>query len=209
MQRDDATVKLDQDLWLASPRMPWTRAVMGVLHCVLRTVSLLARGRLHQPRGRVGTELRFANGSAARVYRETVIDAPSTAKPCVLVVGFRLRWVHSAWAHWLFRLESELNTVLFAGFTGLRSKLWLRHDGNGVYRGIYQWNDPVMADAYARALWWVLALVSEPASIRHAVIPDASRDEFVAGQCERTDEAIGAGATDDDWWKVEPACRVA
>jgi membrane protein len=63
------------------------------------------------------------------VYRETVIDRPPALLPAVLVVSFRLRHVNRGWAHSLFRPESELNTVLFAGFPGLVSKLWLLFAG--------------------------------------------------------------------------------
>ena len=52
--------------------------------------------------------------------------------------------------------------MLFAGFSGLISKLWLDHDENDLYRGLYQWDDPELALAYVRSLWWILALVSEP-----------------------------------------------
>jgi hypothetical protein len=40
-----------------------------------------------------GTQLRFADGTSARVYRETVADRGATLDPCVLVVEFRLRAV--------------------------------------------------------------------------------------------------------------------
>jgi hypothetical protein len=75
----------------------------------------------------------------------------------------------------LFRLESELNTVLFAGFPGLVSKLWLRHDERGRYRGLYEWDGPGQAVDYARALWSVLELVSEPGSIHYMVLPHCDR----------------------------------
>ncbi len=113
----------------------------------------------------------------------------------MLVVGFRLRHVKSDWAHALFRFESELNTVLFAGFPGLVSKLWLCHDQNGTYRGLYQWDDPELAAAYARALWWVLALVSEPGSIHYVVLPGADRDEVLVGVTISAVEAPSSG-----WW---------
>lgn len=81
--------------------------------------------------------------------------------------------------HAAFRVESELNTILFAGFPGLVSKLWLRHDQRGVYRGIYQWDGPERAVSYARAMWWILALVSEPGSVHYAVLPGLDRDEVL------------------------------
>jgi hypothetical protein len=115
----------------------------------------------------------------------------------VLVVCFRLRHAHRAWVHSAFRIESGLNTVLFAGFPGLVSKLWLRHDQNNLYRGIYQWDDPDLAVAYVRALWWVLTLVSEPQSIRYMVLPGVDRDELLANP--RVIADIPAGP--DEWWR--------
>jgi hypothetical protein len=58
--------------------------------------------------------------------------------------------------HAAFRRESLLNTPLFAGFPGFVSKLWLADDDLGRYRGPYEWDDPLLAENYARALWRVL-----------------------------------------------------
>ena len=86
--------------------------------------------------------------------------------------------------------------MLFAGFPGFVSKLWMRHDDNDVYRGIYEWDGVRRAHAYARALWRVLALVSEPGSIHYTVIPGCRRDEFTAGALAGTSDA------EDDWWRL-------
>ena len=80
----------------------------------------------------------------------------------------------------MFRAESLLNTPLFVGFPGFVSKLWLSHDENGVYRGFYEWDGSQLADAYVRALWWVLALVSVHGSIRYVVLPGLHRDDVLA-----------------------------
>jgi hypothetical protein len=80
------------------------------------------------------------------------------------VVAFRLRGVRGR-GNALFRRESELNTPLFVGFDGFVSKLWLAHDDRGTYRGLYEWDGARPAEAYARALWRVLALVSVRGSI--------------------------------------------
>jgi hypothetical protein len=161
---------------------------------------LLGRRRIRQPVAFLGRRIFFADGSDAVVYRETSIERPSPRSPAVLVVGFRLRHVHRRWGHALFRLESELNTVLFAGFPGLVSKLWLRHDQHDLYRGLYQWDDPDLAVAYIRALWWVLALVSEPASIQYAVLPGLCRDEVLADPMviDARLRAIPGG-----WWRPQ------
>lgn len=151
----------------------------ALLKCAGRVLALLGQRRIHQPTQHVGRPVLFADSTMGVVYRETTIDNPSPGEPSVLIVGFRLRWVRGRVAHAAFRLESELNTVFFAGFPGLVSKLWLRNDEHGVYRGLYQWNGPEEAVAYVRAVWWVLALVSEPATVHYALLPGLDRDEVL------------------------------
>ena len=173
-----------------APR-PLGGALIAEATCVARTAQLFASRRLREPRDHVGEVLHFADGSSARVYRETVVDHRPVSHPAALVVQFRLRWVRGRGHAW-FRAESVLNTPLFAGFQGFVSKLWVANDQNGVYRGVYQWEGSELAHAYARALWWILASVSERGSIRYVVLPGCTRDELVAG----ADHADGA------WWRV-------
>jgi hypothetical protein len=163
----------------------------------IASARLLRRRRVHLPRERVGLRLRFADGTSGRVYRETVVDRPAPEEPCALVVEFRLRAVRGRW-HALFRWESLLNTPLFVGFPGFVSKLWVAHDEHGFYRGVYQWDGAAAAQAYAQALWRVLALVSEPASIRYRVLPGLRRDDLV-DRPSSLDGRVPAGAS--DWWR--------
>src|SRR5262249_52897907 len=126
----------------------------------------------------VGMRLSFADGTSARVYRETGVDRGPSVNPCVLVVEFQLRFVRG-WGHTLFRWESLLNTPLFAGFPGFVSKLWLAHDQHDVYRCVYEWDTPDGAKYYARCLWRVLALGSVPGSIHYMVLPGLRRDDVL------------------------------
>jgi hypothetical protein len=73
----------------------------------LRAVMAYAspQRRMHLPAERVGMGLRFADGTSARVFRETVVDRGPTADPCVLVVEFRLRAVRGR-GHAVFRREA-------------------------------------------------------------------------------------------------------
>jgi hypothetical protein len=139
---------------------------------------LLVRGRIHSPHDHVGEVIRFADGTTSRVYRETVVDTVP-ADPCFLLVTFRLRGVHGA-GHALFRMESILNTPLFVGFPGMVSKLWLAHDDQETYRGLYVWDGPERAESYARSLWRVLELVCVRGSIHYRVYPDLAREEVLA-----------------------------
>ena len=181
------------------PRLPLGTAVKGLARCALRTVGLLACRRLHQPGEHVGRRCEFADGTTSVVYRETVVDHDVPRSPAVLVVSFRLRGVRSPRAHALFRWESVLNTVLFAGFPGFVSKLWCSHDANGVYRGVYDWDDPALAEAYVGALWWVLALVSVRDSIHSAILPGLDRDRLLRDP--HLTDGVGGDAT-DGWWRL-------
>lgn len=170
-----------------------TTALPRLAACAGRTGAGLFRSRIRMPRDHVGMRVRFGDGSTSWVYRETVLDRPAPLDPCALIVQFRLRLV-SGRGHRLFRDESLLNTPLFAGFPGFVSKLWFAADEFGVYRGCYDWDGPDQADAYVRALWWPLALVSDTGSIRYHVVPGLRRDDLFA-------DASRIGGPVDQWWR--------
>lgn len=178
--------------------LPYKEAAWAVIQCFGSAVGLLARRRLRHPKKHLGMRLGFADGTTARVYRETVVAGRATAEPCVLFVEFRLRFVRG-WGHPLFQAESLLNTPLFVGFPGFVSKLWLAHDDNGVYRGVYQWDGADRAEHYARSLWCVLALVSVPGSIHYRVVPGLRRDEVLDAPY-----LLNATAPTDAtaWWRL-------
>jgi hypothetical protein len=180
--------------------LPYRVAARSEIGCIARTFALLVQKRLHLPSDHVGMLLRFANGTTARVFRETLVERGPTEDPCILVVEFRLRLVRGL-GHALFRKESILNTPLFAGFPGLVSKLWLAHDEHGVYRGLYEWDGPSRATHYARCLWRVLAVVCVPGSIHYVVLPGLRRDEVLSAASLDIYPAEGATAW---WWPVAP-----
>jgi hypothetical protein len=169
----------------AEEHVAFLRGMDALGGCIGRTAAMLFHDRLHEPADNVGREVRWADGTSSRVYRETVGDHES-AEPCTLVVRFRLRGVRRPVWHALFRFVSEANTVLFAGFPGFVSKLWFAADENGVYRGAYDWDGVAAAHAYVRALWWALMVVSVRSSIEHVVVPGVRRDDFLR------DPSIGA-----------------
>ena len=174
----------------------YSAAVLALAGCVVSTARLLWQRRVHLPTEMVGTRLRFADGTSARVYRETVVGHGAAEDPCVLVVEFRLRMVRG-WAHSVFCWESLFNTPLFVGFPGFASKLWLAHDERGRYLGVYEWDGSRRADHYARALWRVLALVSVPGSVHYMVLPGLRRDDLLA----RPHVLAGAAAGKAAWWR--------
>ena len=88
--------------------------------------------------------------------------------------------MHGQPAHALFRFESLFNTPLFVGFPGFVSKLWVAHDSNDVYRGVYEWDRATLAEDYVRTLWRVLALVCVPGSIHYEIVPGLTREELLS-----------------------------
>ena len=182
------------------PPLAYRAALRALICCAASSVRLLWRGRIHLPSGHVGMRLRFADGTSARVYRETVADRGATQDPCVLVVEFRLRAVRG-FGHIVFRWESLLNTPLFVGFPGFVSKLWLAADERGRYRGVYEWDGPRRAEAYARALWRVLALVSVRGSIHYLVLPGLRRADLL----DRPQVLADPGADVPAWGRVVTA----
>lgn len=204
--KDTPPGELPGDAWADRPPLARAAALRALAGCAAAVPGLLWRRKLHLPAGWVGTRLRFADGTSAVVYRETVIDYGTAPGRCVLVVTFTLRAVHGR-GHAVFRRESLLNTVLFGGFPGLMSKLWLASDSRERYRGVYEWDGPERADQYARALWRLLAPVSVPGSVHYIVLPGMARDCFVrkpravsgdpAPDCEDPAPDCEAG-----WWRV-------
>ena len=184
---------------VAYPEVSPARAALAIAVSVLRFWRLLFAGRIRQPIGHIGGQLTFADGSCARVFRETRLERPRVADPALLVVEFRPRLIHGR-AHRVFERLSVLNTPLFVGFPGFASKLWMAHDENEVYRGIYEWDGAERARAYAQALSWILTVVSVPGSVSYHVVPGKTRSEYVAEPEELVEEASPVNL--DAWWRV-------
>lgn len=152
---------------------PTLREVLvSVARCATSTVRLLAARRLAMPRDRVGTEFAFADGSRSVVFRETVARNRSPEESVLLLVSFRLRFIgRNRLAHKVFRVTCVVDTPLFAGFPGFRSKYWLADLETGDYRGAYDWNGAAAAEHYARVLSRILALVTVLGSVRWRIVP--------------------------------------
>ena len=183
-------------------RVAWA----AVSRCVFTSIRMLARHQVRLPQRNLGRQIHFADDSSARVYRETVVPGKIPKEPCYLAVSFRLRYIRGG-GHRLFRMESILNTPLFVGFPGFVSKLWLANDEEGRYRGLYEWDGAVAAESYARSLWRVLEIVSEPESIDYRVLPGRRRDDVV--DHPDSPDQPAASSRDPGWWRVtEPLSRV-
>lgn len=177
--------------------LPPRSAGHELLRCMARTARLLWSRTTHLPPERVGIRLQFADGTSARVFRETTVDDVASNDPCLLVVKFHLRLLHGRW-HRIFLRECILNTPLFLGFPGFVSKLWLDRDAHDNYRGLYEWSDPARAERYARSLWRVLDLVCVRGSVAYVIVPGIRRADVF-------DDPAALAAFDvsgDAWWRL-------
>jgi hypothetical protein len=153
-------VAQDADRTALSPM----RTVWLALGCAVRTVWLLARGALHIDHSLDGRLAQLPDGRSFEIFRRTTSSASDhdTGEPVVLSVWFHLRFV-PAWARRrraLFERESILNTLLFAGFAGYESKLWMVDPDTNEFAGLYQWRGREAAERYARYIASVLRPLS-------------------------------------------------
>lgn len=171
------------------------------MRCAGRVAVRLARRQLPLPREHLGRRLDFADGTWSRVYRETERRGVATVDPALLVVQFRLRLVgRSRLLHALFRIESLANTVLFAGFPGFRSKLWLTDERTWLYRGVYQWDGAELAADYAATLSALLRPICLPGSVRFHVEPGVERDAYLDDPAIMSDRSLDRSET---WWQLD------
>jgi hypothetical protein len=165
-----------------SARVGIARVIRSIIVCTL----FLMRGRLHQPSRYVGGALWFANGTRARIFRETVVDRQRPTAPAVLVVEFRLRVAHER-THLLLQRLSVLATPLFAGFPGFVSKLWLTDDESGVYREIYEFDGAAHAESYAETLRWIIRRVVVAGTFEGHVVGGEWAGLVAQAECLATD----------------------
>ncbi len=184
---------------VAHPDDSSVRIASAAARSFLKFWRLLFSGRIYQPREHLGGLLNFADGSCAHVFREIRVDHPPSREPVLLVVEFRLRFIHGR-AHRLFERMSTVLTPLFAGIPGFVSKLWLAHDENEVYRAIYEWDGADSAGEYARMLRRVLSMASQPGSVCYQILPGTTRAQYVAGSEELVEDIDPINL--ESWWRV-------
>lgn len=137
------------------------------LHCVGRVARLLARRELHLHHDRIGDTVALADGRRFVVYRESSSSEPCDGEPVTMTMWFRLRWVPpgARMRAFLFERESILNTALYAGFEGYRTKLWTVDPETNDYAGFYTWRGRPDAERYAHYAMRMLRPISVVGSL--------------------------------------------
>jgi hypothetical protein len=158
---------------------------------------MAAHHRLSRPRTYVGADLRFADGTTSRVFRETCTGGVAEDAVVLLAIRFRLAFLDDvSLLHAAFNRECLLHTPLFAGFPGFRSKLWLEDTQTRVYRGIYEWEGAVPARHYADRMVGLLAPFTNRGTAESQIVAGLARDQYLHHPAE------AVGTTLDAWWRL-------
>jgi hypothetical protein len=142
-------------------------------------VGLLARRDLHLRKDRLGHQVLVKNGTYT-VFRDSVNER-ARGEPVVLVVGFRLRWLHAQpMMHWLFQRVCICTTPFWSGLPGFRVKLWLVDEHTKKYLGIYDWRGATAAQNYVNYLVPMLRFFSVRGSVWYELLPDTKLVDYLA-----------------------------
>ena len=160
-------------------RNHWIDGLLAVSASMVSFCVLLIRGRIHQPRQQLGHRLTFANG-VRRMPRNDRGRAPKRYAgggglqiPAVVPAEPGAEGV-------LARKRRADHTPFLAGLPGFVSKLWLTYDEPAVYGGVYEWDGAQRAELAAQTIRWILPSVAVPSSIAYQVIPNQTRDQYLA-----------------------------
>jgi hypothetical protein len=169
--------------------------IRQIVRCAVRVLRLLLAGRLHVDRAPIAREARLPDGRRFETFRQTSRDPdPGEAprqKEVLLVVWFHLRGIPpgARVRRWLFERESILNTLLYAGFDGYRTKLWMVDPDTSDYAGLYAWAGAAEAERYGRYITSVLRPLSRPGSVGFELHADDNLAGFLTRQSDASAEA--------------------
>lgn len=157
------------------------------MHCLERVAKLLARRQLHLHRERVGATVDTDDGRSYVVYRESSSSEPHDGELVTLAMWFHLRWMPpgARLRAFLFERESILNTLLYAGFEGYRTKLWTVNHETNDYAGFYTWNGRGAAERYSRYAMRMLRPISVPGSLGCSIDDDSGHPTWKVTSASR------------------------
>jgi hypothetical protein len=160
----------------ALPRLDRATTARLAAHCLGRVATLLWRGQLHLHLERIGDTVETDDGRPFVIYRdsssgETGPGAPDDGALLAVTMWFRLRWVPpgARVRAFLFERESILNTLLYAGFEGYRTKLWTADHRTNDYAGFYTWGGREEAERYLAYAMTMLRPLSVPGTLGGAI----------------------------------------
>lgn len=147
---------------------------------VLRFLSLAFGGQLYLSRKRLGTLYKVEKAGDYGIFRKTVSRKNTGEPECVLIVGFRLKFIGgNPFFHYLFQRLCILTTPFWSGFNGFRVKLWMVTPKSKNYLGIYKWEGSKNAQTYVEVLVKVLKPLSTKNSVWYKLYPNQNFESYL------------------------------
>ncbi|MFZ5824792.1 MAG: hypothetical protein ACOY94_10725 [Bacillota bacterium] len=154
---------------------------LNLLHhlvSVLRFLVFLLTGRLGFPRERRGRVVCLGDGTRWVIFREAVIQRPTTPGATFLV---RFH-VANMTAEQNIRF-SRIPIPFFVGLPGFRSKFWMYSPETGDFAGLYEWERVADAEAYGASFpVTFMTRRSAPGSVSYRVLPMSREEARAAGE---------------------------
>jgi hypothetical protein len=143
---------------------------LSPLYSLIHFLGLVATGRLHFPRQRVGEEL-WLDGEKWVIFRQAVVD-PGKGQPQKPGAIFRPRFHVAGMSIRQNILFSLIPIPFYVGLPGFRSKLWMVNPETGDFSGYYEWNTVEDAENYSHSFAAsFMTRRSVPGSVTFRVIP--------------------------------------
>ncbi len=140
-------------------------------------LNLVFAGELHQSNKRLGWKYKVKDGQTYAVFRETFSDRDYQESQVTLVVHFRLIIVGSnPFFHWLFQHLCVLDTPMWCGFPGFKTKFWMVDLKSKDYLGIYRYEGRKNAEIYANYISTILKPLSTKNSVWYEIIQSSFED---------------------------------
>jgi hypothetical protein len=115
----------------------------------LRALLLFLTGRVRFIKEDVGREFAGDGGERFRVFRSAVIISRGVPPPAA---RFVIRFQPNDMGIEANKRFSLLPMMIFMGFTGFRSKMWMVDESTGVCQGLYEWQTMADAENYSRSI---------------------------------------------------------
>lgn len=133
-------------------------------------IKLVLSWSLHTSKQHLWNLYTVSDGKTYMVFRETVSDKEYSEKEVTLIIGFRLRLIgKSGFFHWLFQHLCVLDTPIWVGFKGFKTKYWMVEPATKDYLGLYRYQGKRNAKRYAEYICAVLRPLSTDNSVWYKI----------------------------------------
>ena len=134
-------------------------------------LGLVFSGSLHTSKQHLHNSYEASNGRTYMVFCETVSDREYGGEEVTLIIGFRLKLIgKSRFFHWIFQHICILDTPIWVGFRGFKTKYWMVEPDTQDYLGLYRYQSKDNARKYAEYICAVFRPLSTRDSVWYEII---------------------------------------